>query len=113
MSNWTDELREQAKELYLDAEPTPETSQEIIQDIADELGFTVNGVRIVLSRLGVFVAKTPAKAKTSGGGGTRVNKQAAIDSLKTAIEEAGHEVDDSIVDKLTGKAAVYFAGLLK
>ena len=35
---WTDESKEQAIEMYQDAEPTPETSMEIVKDIAEELG---------------------------------------------------------------------------
>ncbi len=42
----------------------------------------------------------------------RISKADAIGSLKTVIEAAGKEVDHDICDRLTGKAAVYIAGLL-
>ena len=41
---WTDESKQQAVEMYQEAEPTPETSMEIVKDIADELGESPNGV---------------------------------------------------------------------
>ena len=35
---WTDESKAQAVEMYTENDPTPETSMEIVKDIADELG---------------------------------------------------------------------------
>lgn len=113
MSTWTDELREQAVALYLEGHPTPETSTEIVTDVADEMNFSPNSVRMILSKAGVYVAKTPTASKsTSSGGSKRVNKQEALESLRTAITDAGKEVDEEIVGKLTGKAAIYFTSLL-
>ena len=116
MSEWTDELKEQVVADYEAAGPTPETSTEIVAQIAEDVEMTVNGVRAVLVRAGVYVKKTPAtggsgEAKSTGG--TRVNKATAISELKEIIENNSLEVDDSIVDKLTGKAAVYFKGLFE
>ena len=62
---WTDEAKEQAIEMYQDGEPTPETSMEIVKDIAEELGESPNGVRMIVTKAGVYVRKTPA-AKSSG-----------------------------------------------
>jgi transposase-like protein len=114
MSTWTDELREQAVQLYMEGHPTPDNSMEIVTEVADELGFSPNSVRMILSKAGVYVTKTPAakKAASSGGGGTRTNKAAAIAELTAAIEKAGKEVDEDIISKLTGKAAAYFAGII-
>jgi transposase-like protein len=110
---WTDESKAEAVELYTDANPTPETSMEIVKQIADDLGESPNGVRMILTKAGVYVKKTPA-AKSSGGssGGTRVSKQAAQDALVAAITDAGAEVDEDVVSKLTGKAAQYFTKVL-
>ena len=110
---WTDESKAEAVELYTQENPTPETSMEIVKDIADQLGESPNGVRMILTKAGVYVKKTPA-AKSSGGstGGTRVSKQAAQDALVAAISDAGAEVDEDVVSKLTGKAAQYFTKVL-
>jgi len=107
---WTDEAKEQAIEMYKDAEPTPETSMEIVKEIAEELSESPNGVRMILTKAGVYVRKTPA-AKSSGGstGGGRVSVADAQEKLTSALSDAGIEVDSAIIGKLTGKAAVYFA----
>ena len=111
---WTDESKAQAVEMYTEAEPTPETSMEIVKDIAEELGESPNGVRMILTKAGVYVKKAPAtgSSKSSTGGGTRVSKADAAQSLKDALSDAGQDIDDDIIDKLTGKASVYFAGVI-
>jgi len=113
MSTWTDETKQEAVDMYVDENPTPENSMEIVADIAEQLGQTPNGVRMILTKAGVYVRKTPA-AKSSGGstGGTRVSKADAQDNLSSAISDAGMEVDSSIIEKLTGKAANYFAEII-
>ena len=110
---WTDESKAQAVEMYTEAEPTPETSMEIVKDIADEVGESPNGVRMILSKAGVYVKKEASSNKsTTGSSGGRVSKQAAQDALSAAIIARGHAVDEDIISKLTGKAAQYFTGLL-
>jgi hypothetical protein len=114
---WTDEKKAEVIEAYEAANPTPENSMEVVKDIADEFEESPNGVRMILTKAGVYVKKTPAsggsKAGTSGGsGGGRVSKAAAIESLSAVISDAGQEIDQEILDKLTGKAAVYFTGVI-
>lgn len=111
---WTDESKAQAVEMYTDAEPTPETSMEIVKDIAEELGESPNGVRMILTKAGVYVKKSPAasSSKSSTGGSTRVSKADAAEALSAAISDAGQEIDDDIISKLTGKASVYFTGII-
>ena len=111
---WTDEMKAQAVEMYTAEEPTPETSMEIVKVVADELGESPNGVRMILTNAGVYVKKTPAAGtKSSGtGGGTRVSVAGAQDDLASAITDAGKEPDTAIISKLTGKAAQYFAQLI-
>ncbi len=112
---WTDESKEQAVEMYQEQEPTPETSMEIVKDIAEELGESPNGVRMILTKAGVYVRKTPA-AKSSGGGSTgggRVSVADAQAKLTSVLGDAGQEVDEAIVSKLTGKAAVYFTTVIE
>ena len=113
---WTDEKKAEVIEAYEAANPTPETSMEIVKDIADEFEESPNGVRMVLTKAGVYVKKAPAsggsKPASNGGSGGRVSKAAAIEALSAAISDAGQEVDEEIVSKLTGKAAQYFAGII-
>lgn len=113
---WDDEKKAAVIEAYEAADPTPENSMEIVKDIAEEHEESPNGVRMILTKAGVYVKKAPAsggsKAPSSGGSGGRVSKAAAIESLSAAISDAGQEVDQEILDKLTGKAAMYFTGVL-
>ena len=113
---WDDDKKAAVIKDYEAAEPTPETSMEIVKDIADEYGESPNGVRMVLSKAGVYVKKTPSPSSggssSGGGGGTRVSKAAAQESLIAAIKDAGQEVDEDVVSKLTGKAAQYFTTVL-
>ena len=111
---WDDDKKAQAVSMYEEAEPTPETSMEIVKDIAEELDESPNGVRMILTKAGVYVKKTPA-AKSSGGskgGGTRVSKAAAAEALIAALGDAGQEVDEEIIGKLTGKASQYFTKVI-
>ena len=47
---WTDESKEQAVEMYTAEEPTPENSMEIVKMVAEELGESPNGVRMILNK---------------------------------------------------------------
>ena len=115
MPEWTDELRTQVIKEYTDANPTPTTTTEIIKDIADNLGegFTSNGVMAILVKAKVYMKKETATTTKKTEGSKRVNKADAINSLKDVIEALGLEPDDEIIGKLTGKAAVYFTGVIE
>ena len=112
---WDDDKKAEAVRMYEDMNPTPETSMEIVKGIADEIDESPNGVRMILTKAGVYVKKTPA-AKSSGGttGGTstRVSKVAAAEALVAALSDAGQPVDEEIISKLTGKASQYFTSIL-
>ena len=111
---WDDDKKAQAVNLYEEAEPTPETSMEIVKDIAEELDESPNCVRMILTKAGVYVKKTPATKSSGGstGGGTRVSKAAAAEALIAALGDAGQEVDEEIISKLTGKASQYFTKVI-
>ena len=47
---WTDEQKAEAVEAYTDSDPTPETSMEIVKQIADDMGQSPNGVRMILTK---------------------------------------------------------------
>jgi transposase-like protein len=119
-ATWTDELKASVIEKYEGAGPTPENSTEIIKDIAEEIEMSPNGVRMVLVQAGVYVKKDPSAAGTSktktpaaGDKPARVSKESAIADLKAALEDMNKPVDEDILSKLTGKAAVYFLSVLK
>ena len=112
---WTDEKKAEVIAAYEAQNPTPENSMEIVAEIATEFEESPNGVRMVLTKAGVYVKKAPASggtSKASGATSTRVSKAAAIEALTAALSDAGQDVDEEIVSKLTGKAAMYFAGVI-
>ena len=109
---WDDAKKAEAVDLYSSQEPTPETSMEIVKDVADSLGESPNGVRMILTRAGVYVKKSPTRSSSSSNSTGRVSKTDAQNTLRDAIQDAGQEVDMSIIDKLTGKAAVYITGII-
>lgn len=106
--SWTDEAKEAVVSRYLEENPTPETTVEITKMLADELDVTTNGVRMVLSTAGVYIKKESGASKDTADKPKRASKADSIAALTAAMEEAGHEIDESILDKLTGKAAQYF-----
>jgi transposase-like protein len=111
---WTDELKEQAIEMYLKGKPTPENSMEVVEEVANELGFSPNSIRMILSKAKVYVTKSSGKAASGEkkATGTRVSKEAAHAALIEKIEAAGKEVNEEVISKLTGKAAQYILTLL-
>lgn len=111
---WDDDKKAAVVAAYEDSDPTPETSMEIVKAIAEEYEESPNGVRMILTKAGVYVKKTTTATGSAGssGGGSRVSKAAACESLVSALTDAGQEVDEDIVSKLTGKAAVYFTKVI-
>ena len=115
---WDDAKKATAVKMYLDAEPTPENSMEIVKDIADALDESPNGVRMILTKADAYVKKSAATgtktaAKSTEGGTARVSKEGAHARLTSAINNIGGTVNDEIISKLTGKAAIYIAELLE
>lgn len=116
---WDDAKKAKAVELYEKAEPTAENSVEIVKEIAEELEETPNGVRMILSKAGVYIKKdgatstTTSKATGEKKTATRVSKADSIQALKDVISAAGQDVDDEVLDKLTGKQAVYLTDVVK
>jgi len=110
---WDDDKKAAVVAAYEDSDPTPETSMEIVKAIAEEYEESPNGVRMILTKAGVYVKKTSVATGAAGSsGGSRVSKAAACESLVSALTDAGQEVDEDIVSKLTGKAAVYFTKVI-
>ena len=117
--DWTQELRERVVKEYLAAGPTIENSSEIVAAISENLeDSTVNGVRLILAKAKdeegnkIYISKANgAKATTDKPKTKRINKTEAITELKDIISGAGIDIDEDIVGKMTGKAAVYFTGV--
>ena len=112
---WDDDKKAAVIAAYEEQNPTPENSMEIVKEIAEEYEESPNGVRMILSKAGVYVKKTPAASGSgtpSNGGSSRVSKAAAQEALVAALTDVGAEIDNDIVEKLTGKAAQYFAGVI-
>jgi len=106
---WTDELKAEVVGEYEAREPTPENSMDIVKELAEEYEQTPNGVRMILTKAGVYVKKAPAaKSSSSGDKPARVSKAEQIEKLTGALTDAGVEVDSDIIEKMTGKAALYF-----
>ena len=116
---WTPEQKAKAIADYLAQDPTPETSVEIIKEIAEEMDQSSNGVRMILVQAEVYVKKEPAAgtktvaAPKDGAAPKRVSKEGAIGELVAALVASDIDADDEIISKLTGKAALYFAGVVK
>jgi hypothetical protein len=107
---WDDEKKAEVVSLYEGADPTPETSMEIVKDIAENVGESPNGVRMILTKAGVYIKKGPvSKASGSTGASKRISKVAAHARLASELTEAGREPDMDIIDKLSGKASLYLA----
>jgi hypothetical protein len=115
---WDDAKKAKAVKMYSDANPTPDNSMEIVKEIADALEESPNGVRMILTKADVYVKKADAKASAgntakASEGGARVSKEGAHARLTAAINTIGGTVNDEIISKLTGKAAIYIAELLE
>ncbi len=114
-TEWTDELKAEVVEAYTSREPTAENTMDMVKEVAEEFDKTPNGVRMILTKAEVYVKKNPTKAASTSGkpASTRVNKADAISALSAVIEAEGGTVEDDILSKLTGKAAVYFTQVIK
>lgn len=114
---WDTDKKLMAVEKYENASPTPETSMQIVKDIAEELEESVNGVRMILIKAGVYIKSKGAEPSESDTkpkeGSGRVSKDASHAALKAAIKAVGASVDEELVGKLTGKAAQYFTTVLQ
>jgi hypothetical protein len=117
-SEWTPELKEQVIAEYLNRNPTPENTTDILLELAEEFEKTPNGVRRILIADGSYVSKaatnTATATKTAGKDAPKkASKADSISELVELLNFNGIEVDMGILDKLTGKAAVYFTGAFK
>ena len=52
---WDDEKKAAVIEAYEAAEPTPENSMEVVAELAEEFEESPNGVRMILTKAGVYI----------------------------------------------------------
>jgi hypothetical protein len=114
---WTEESKALAIAAYKALNPTPLTTAECLKEVAEELEQSANGVRMILVKAGVYVAQGTAKATASTGakptGVTKVSKAQSAADLSAVLTDLGQEPDMEIIEKLTGKAAIYFTEILR
>lgn len=122
---WTDEKYAEMKQEYVSrmdslGNDAAKHSSEVVAEIAEAHGATTNGFRIKLSKDGVYVKKEAApvtKGKSGESkGGARTSKATAHAELRAAFTDGGvseDDIDAEIIDKLTGKAALHLAELIR
>lgn len=116
--SWDEEKKTKVINMYKEKNPTPDNSIEIVKEIAEEVGETPNGVRMILSKANAYVKSgqvtSATAAKKAGETKTpKVGKADKITRLSEAIQSAGMIPDNEILEKLTGKAADYFAQVVE
>lgn len=117
---WTDEKRKLVVDSYVatmkDDYETDEARANATTEVAAELaelhGETVNGVISILNRAKVYIKKSSVKKAVTATTSTRINKAEAIQTLRELIADTSVEVNEEILGKLTGKAAVYLSSVL-
>ncbi|XAG95892.1 hypothetical protein U7154_000125 [Kononvirus KKP3711] len=123
---WTDEVFAEMKQEYLSrmeelGADAPKHSSEVVAEIAQAYGTSSNGFRMKLSKDGCYVKKeqTASTSKAKSGeskGGSRTSKATAHAELKAALTDGGvtdEDIDAEIIEKLTGKAALHLAELIR
>lgn len=109
-----DKYKTQIEEFESPEEQSANTVS-ICEGIAEEYGLSVNQVRTIAMKAGVYITKGKAAAsapKAASTGGKRVNKAEAHQALKDIITATGGEVDEAIITSLSGKAAVYLVSVI-
>lgn len=138
-AKWTDEIRKEMADDYIEkmeiAGNDGNKSMDIVNEIRESFAqkgeaFTSNAIRLMLMAqkrptdedpIGIVYIKktagsTPASSGTSAStssGTAKLSKAEAQKQLSDAISAINPDlVDSSIIDKMTGKAAQYFMGVV-
>ena len=117
---WTPEHKAEAISQYVERineflpEDQPSHTLEVIAELAAEYNFTKNSMRGVIQQSEHYVkAAKKAPAVSDKPTTKRPNKAQALAELKAAIVDGGAEVNDELIEKLTGIEAVYFAQVIR
>ena len=117
---WTPELKAEAISQYVERinellpEDRPSHTLEVIAELAAEYNFTKNSMRGVIQQSEHYVKAAKKVAATSEKPASkRPNKAQAMAELKAAIVDGGAEVNEELIEKLTGIEAVYFTQVIR
>lgn len=117
---WTPELKAEAISQYVERineylpEDQPAHTLEVIAELAASYGFTKNSMRGVIQQSEHYVkAAKKVTATSEKPASKRPNKAQALAELKAAIVDGGAEVNDELIEKLTGIEAVYFTQVIR
>ena len=117
---WTPELKAEAISQYVERineylpEDQPAHTLEVIAELAALYGFTKNSMRGVIQQSEHYVkAAKKAPAASEKPASKRPNKAQAMAELKAAIVDGGAEVNEELIEKLTGIEAVYFTQVIR
>ena len=117
---WTPELKAEAISQYVERineylpEDQPAHTLEVIAELAAAYGFTKNSMRGVIQQSEHYVkAAKKAPAASEKPASKRPNKTQALADLNAAIADGGAEVNEELIEKLTGIEAVYFTQVIR
>ena len=117
---WTPELKAEAISQYVERineylpEDQPAHTLEVIAELSAQYGFTKNSMRGVIQQSEHYVKAAKKVAATSEKPASkRPNKAQAMAELKAAIVDGGAEVNEELIEKLTGIEAVYFTQVIR
>lgn len=116
---WTPELKAEAIAQYAERiaeylpEDQPSHTLEIVADLAKVYGFTNNSMRGVIQQSEHYVKAAKKEVVSDKPVSKRPNKAQALADLKAAIADGGAEVNEEMIDKLTGLEAVYFTSVIR
>lgn len=115
---FTEELKEEVILEYksrmseFSEEDQPLHTLDVVKDLATEYGSSANGIRMLLSKAGVYIKKADAPKVSANAAPKRMSKEAAHQALADAIESFGIEPNKEIISKLSGVAAQYLSTVL-
>ena len=117
---WTPELKAETISQYVERineflpEDRPSHTLEVIAELAAEYNFTKNSMRGVIQQSEHYVKAAKKVAATSEKPASkRPNKAQAMAELKAVIVDGGAEVNEELIEKLTGIEAVYFTQVIR
>jgi len=117
---WTPELKAECIAQYAERiaeflpEDQPSHTLAVVAELAIEYGFSNNSMRGVIQQSDSYVkAAKKEKATSDKPASKRPNKAQSMADLKAAIADAGAEVNEELVEKLTGIEAVYFTSVIR
>lgn len=85
---------------------------DVVKELASEYESSANGIRMMLSKAGVYIKKADVVKASTSTAPKRMSKEASHQALADAIEAFGLTPDKEIISKLSGIAAQYLSTVL-